>query len=129
MSENKWIRPVSFNRKNKKDQERLKLVGRKAFSTFVKKLLDEEIERRTTRRLGKHETVIQTSDQINRDIKVNINEIAEQKRSQHKHQNNDSRYYPNAPNETVILNTKKPLLFNQQRLKTNNGEIKVDLRE
>lgn len=46
MSSNKWIRPVSFNRTNPADQARLELIGRKSFSKFVKKLLDEEIARR-----------------------------------------------------------------------------------
>ncbi|WP_096201872.1 hypothetical protein [Bacillus sp. FJAT-45350] len=53
MSENKWVRPVSFNKNNPKDQERLKLVGRKAFSTFVKKLIDEEIKRKQSVNKGK----------------------------------------------------------------------------
>lgn len=43
-----WIRPISFNRKNEKDQKRLKLVGKKAFGTFIKKLMDDEIERRAS---------------------------------------------------------------------------------
>jgi hypothetical protein len=45
MSKNKWIRPVSFNYKNAKDQRRLKFIGKKSFATFVKKLIDEEMKR------------------------------------------------------------------------------------
>lgn len=48
MSENKWVRSISFNKKNPKDVERLKLIGKKSFSRYVKKLLDEEIKRQET---------------------------------------------------------------------------------
>jgi hypothetical protein len=46
MKNNKWVRSISFNKTNVKDQERLRLIGKKSFSRFIKKLLDEEIERR-----------------------------------------------------------------------------------
>jgi len=42
---NKWVRSISFNRKTPADIERLKLIGKKSFSRYVKKLLDEEIKR------------------------------------------------------------------------------------
>lgn len=45
MSENKWVRSISFNKKNPQDIERLNLIGKKSFSRYVKKLLDEEIKR------------------------------------------------------------------------------------
>lgn len=47
MSQNKWVRSISFNRTNSKDIARLKLIGKKSFSRFIKKLLDEEIKRQT----------------------------------------------------------------------------------
>lgn len=47
MSENKWVRSISFNRTNPRDLERLKLIGKKSFSRYIKKLLDEEIKRQT----------------------------------------------------------------------------------
>ncbi|ADU30384.1 hypothetical protein [Evansella cellulosilytica] len=46
MSKNKWVRSISFNKKNEKDIARLKLIGKKSFSRFIKKLLDDEIIRR-----------------------------------------------------------------------------------
>lgn len=42
---NKWVRSISFNRTNSKDIARLKLIGKKSFSKYMKKLLDAEIER------------------------------------------------------------------------------------
>lgn len=45
MSKNKWVRSISFNKTNEKDIARLKLIGKKSFSRFIKKLLDEEIKR------------------------------------------------------------------------------------
>ncbi|WP_096440650.1 hypothetical protein [Alteribacter populi] len=45
MSENKWVRSISFNKTNPKDIERLRLIGKKSFSRFIKKLLDDEIKR------------------------------------------------------------------------------------
>lgn len=47
MSANQWVRSISFNHKNPDDIERLKLIGKKSFSRFVKKLLDEEIKRQS----------------------------------------------------------------------------------
>lgn len=46
MSENKWVRSISFNRKNPQDIDRLKLIGKKSFSKYVKKLLDAELEKK-----------------------------------------------------------------------------------
>ncbi|MBU9724108.1 MULTISPECIES: hypothetical protein [Bacillaceae] len=46
MSKNKWVRSISFNKTNEKDIARLKLIGKKSFSRFIKKLLDDEIIRR-----------------------------------------------------------------------------------
>lgn len=46
MSENKWVRSVSFNKKNHQDVARLKLIGKKSFSKFIKKLLDAELEKK-----------------------------------------------------------------------------------
>jgi hypothetical protein len=40
---NRFSRPVAFNKKNERDQKRLKHIGRKAFSTYVKKLIDEDM--------------------------------------------------------------------------------------
>lgn len=45
MSKNKWVRTISFNRSNPNDQARLKLIGKKSFSRYIKHLLDEEIKR------------------------------------------------------------------------------------
>lgn len=45
MSKNKWVRSVSFNKNNPQDIARLKLIGKKQFSTFIKKLIDEELTR------------------------------------------------------------------------------------
>ena len=45
MSRNKWVRSISFNRTNSGDVARLKLIGKKSFSRYIKKLLDEEIKR------------------------------------------------------------------------------------
>lgn len=56
MSKNKWIRPVSFNKRNADDVARLKLIGQKSFSKFIKKLLDEEIERCAERKQPKQPT-------------------------------------------------------------------------
>lgn len=42
---NKWVRSISFNKTNAQDILRLKLIGKKSFSRFIKKLLDEEIKR------------------------------------------------------------------------------------
>lgn len=47
MSDNKWVRSISFNKKNPKDIERLKLIGKKSFSRYVKRLLDDEIKRQS----------------------------------------------------------------------------------
>ncbi|WP_416149443.1 hypothetical protein ACM26V_00135 [Salipaludibacillus sp. HK11] len=47
MSVNKWVRSISFNKTNEKDIARLKLIGKKSFSKFIKKLLDDEIKRQT----------------------------------------------------------------------------------
>lgn len=44
---NKWVRSVSFNKKNEKDIERLKLIGKKSFSKYIKELLDAELKRKT----------------------------------------------------------------------------------
>lgn len=49
MSENKWVRSISFNRKNPQDIERLKLIGKKSFSRYLKKLMDEEIKRQASK--------------------------------------------------------------------------------
>lgn len=49
MSENKWVRSISFNKKNPQDLERLKLIGKKSFSRYVKKLLDDEIKRQSNK--------------------------------------------------------------------------------
>lgn len=48
MSKNKWVRSISFNRTNEKDIQRLKLIGKKSFSRYIKKLLDDELQRQTT---------------------------------------------------------------------------------
>ncbi|EKN67523.1 hypothetical protein P9E76_01335 [Schinkia azotoformans] len=48
MSANKWVRSISFNRTNPDDIKRLKYIGKKSFSKFVKKLIDEEIQRQKT---------------------------------------------------------------------------------
>lgn len=48
MSKNKWVRSISFNHTNEKDVKRLKLIGGKSFSRYIKKLLDEEIQRQST---------------------------------------------------------------------------------
>ncbi|WP_100408431.1 hypothetical protein [Bacillus solitudinis] len=45
MSQNKWVRSISFNRMNEKDIARLSLIGKKSFSRFIKRLLDDEIKR------------------------------------------------------------------------------------
>ena len=45
MSKNKWVRSISFNRTNPDDIKRLKFIGKKSFSKFVKKLIDEEIQK------------------------------------------------------------------------------------
>lgn len=45
MKKNQWMRSVSFNVNNPEDKKRLELIGRKSFSKFIKKLLDEEIKR------------------------------------------------------------------------------------
>lgn len=45
MSANQWVRSISFNKKNLQDIERLNLIGKKSFSRYIKKLLDEEIKR------------------------------------------------------------------------------------
>lgn len=42
---NKWVRSISFNRTNPQDIARLKLIGKKSFSRYIKKLLDEELKR------------------------------------------------------------------------------------
>lgn len=42
---NKWVRSISFNKTNSQDIARLKLIGKKSFSRFIKRLLDEEIKR------------------------------------------------------------------------------------
>jgi hypothetical protein len=47
MSDNKWVRSISFNKKNPQDIERLKLIGKKSFSRYVKRLLDDEIKRQS----------------------------------------------------------------------------------
>lgn len=49
MSDNKWVRSISFNKKNPQDIGRLNLIGKKSFSRYVKKLLDEEIKRQLYR--------------------------------------------------------------------------------
>lgn len=49
MSENKWVRSISFNKKNPQDIERLKLIGKKSFSRYVKRLLDDEIKRQANK--------------------------------------------------------------------------------
>lgn len=43
---NKWVRSISFNKNNSQDVERLKLIGKKSFSRYIKKLLDEELKRK-----------------------------------------------------------------------------------
>ncbi|WP_144559530.1 hypothetical protein [Shouchella miscanthi] len=43
---NKWVRSISFNKTNKDDILRLQLIGKKSFSRFIKKLLDDEIKRK-----------------------------------------------------------------------------------
>ena len=57
MSSNKWVRSVSFNKTDDKDIARLKLIGKKSFSKYIKGLLDAEIKRHslvlpTTTNLG-----------------------------------------------------------------------------
>jgi len=42
---NKWVRSISFNHKTPADIERLKLIGKRSFSKYIKRLLDEEIKR------------------------------------------------------------------------------------
>lgn len=46
MSKNKWVRSVSFNHTTPKDVERLKHIGKKSFSRYVKRLIDEDIKRK-----------------------------------------------------------------------------------
>jgi replication fork clamp-binding protein CrfC len=41
---NRFSRPVAFNSENEQDQKRLKHIGRKAFSTYVKKLIDADMK-------------------------------------------------------------------------------------
>jgi hypothetical protein len=48
MSKNKWVRSISFNKANDKDINRLKLIGKKSFSRYIKKLLDDELQRQAT---------------------------------------------------------------------------------
>jgi len=42
---NKRVRSISFNSNNEADIQRTKLIGKKSFSRYVKKLLDDEIKR------------------------------------------------------------------------------------
>ncbi|MEC1772307.1 hypothetical protein [Schinkia azotoformans] len=48
MSKNKWVRSISFNRTNPDDIKRLNFIGKKSFSRIVKKLIDEEIKRKSS---------------------------------------------------------------------------------
>jgi len=43
----KWVRSVSFNKKDPQDIARLQLIGKKSYSRFIKRLLDEEIKRQS----------------------------------------------------------------------------------
>ncbi|MED1603601.1 hypothetical protein [Alkalihalophilus marmarensis] len=72
MSKNKWVRSISFNKKNEKDVERLKLIGKKSFSRFIKKLLDEEIIRTsdiTRQRIVEEVTIKVGTPQETKEIK------------------------------------------------------------
>lgn len=42
---NKRVRSISFNSTNEADIKRMKLIGKKSFSRYIKKLLDDEIQR------------------------------------------------------------------------------------
>ena len=47
MSKNKWVRSISFNHTNPDDVARLRLIGKKSFSRYIKGLLDAEIKRQS----------------------------------------------------------------------------------
>ena len=42
---NKRVRSISVNSNNEADIQRTKLIGKKSFSRYIKKLLDDEIKR------------------------------------------------------------------------------------
>jgi hypothetical protein len=42
---NKWVRSISFNKTNTQDIARLKHIGKKSFSRYIKNLIDEDIKR------------------------------------------------------------------------------------
>ncbi|EKN68088.1 hypothetical protein P9E76_15545 [Schinkia azotoformans] len=48
MSKNKWVRSISFNHTNPDDIRRLDFIGKKSFSGVIKKLIDEEIKRKSS---------------------------------------------------------------------------------
>ncbi|WP_017728467.1 hypothetical protein [Halalkalibacterium ligniniphilum] len=56
MSKNKWVRSISFNRTNPDDVARLRLIGKKSFSKYIKHLLDEELKRQTVTPVATTET-------------------------------------------------------------------------
>ena len=61
MSKNKWVRSISFNRTNPDDVRRLDFIGKKSFSRLVKKLIDEEIKRKSSITINSQTVVPNTS--------------------------------------------------------------------
>ncbi|MEC1697772.1 hypothetical protein [Schinkia azotoformans] len=103
MSNNKWIRPISFNRNNQKDKERLDFIGRKSFSRFIKKLIDEEIKRKKEILPEPEKEVIEVIPEIEETILP----IEEEKTLEEKPKRNYEQYYQNAMSKPLI-NTEKP---------------------
>jgi hypothetical protein len=96
MSESsKWVRSISFNKKNQADKERLKLIGKKSFSKYIKKLLDEEIRRKN----GEKEVAVDSKNQSHR-----------------YDQNDNQEYYQKTHNNQFS----KPLLPNMQKPQRNS---------
>ncbi|WP_100406284.1 hypothetical protein [Bacillus solitudinis] len=85
---NKWVRSISFNRTNTDDIARLKLIGNKSFSRFVKSLLDAEIKRKEVLApdTSKADTPQPQQGVIPPTTKPSIYDIHQQKRSERSYQ-------------------------------------------
>lgn len=115
MSKNKFVRSVSFNYKNEKDVARLNLIGRKKFSTYIKKLLDEELKREEEQKamLTKQDkSVVSVAPENESKIASSTKEvIPDQSLSKQQKSSNKS----NSSNTQS-----KPFLLNENRTSKNN---------
>ena len=104
MSSNKWIRPISFNKNNAKDKERLDLIGRKSFSRYIKKLLDEEIKRQKTLLPESEKEVIEVLPEIEETVLP----VKEEKIVEEKKKKDYSNYYLDNTNKPLLKEAKPP---------------------